>query len=232
MKRRENITTRRIINKKGFTLIEIMVTLVIVGILAGLSITSFRNTAARAKQAEAKIILASIRNSVDETISLYGGIPGYWQWFPVGGYQWWIPEKYRWMNLWVWVGGSWPTGSWQMIRYDKPTAVPYYEFFIISGSCPLEATYAKSKFERSIDRFLAAVLPKNLLASDPPDWEEWWNEWYTPYHREFWLIADPYMSKDNSLQKKDKVILTSTGKLFTVPYKDFPGRWWFYYLDD
>lgn len=47
-------------NKRGFTLIEILIVLVIIGILAGLAIPRFVGATARAKQVEAKQLLRQI----------------------------------------------------------------------------------------------------------------------------------------------------------------------------
>jgi type IV pilus assembly protein PilA len=48
-------------NKKGFTLIELMIVVAIIGILAAIAIPNFMNYQCKAKQAEAKSSLGSIR---------------------------------------------------------------------------------------------------------------------------------------------------------------------------
>ena len=50
-------------NKKGFTLIELMVVIVIIGILAALAIPKFTNASAKAKMSEAPTVLASYENA-------------------------------------------------------------------------------------------------------------------------------------------------------------------------
>lgn len=48
-------------NNKGFTLIELMIVVAIIGILAAIAIPNFMNYQCKAKQAEAKSSLGSIR---------------------------------------------------------------------------------------------------------------------------------------------------------------------------
>ena len=47
-------------NRKGFTLIELMIVVVIIGILAALAIPRFMKATAKSKQSEAKQILKQV----------------------------------------------------------------------------------------------------------------------------------------------------------------------------
>ncbi|KPK99978.1 MAG: hypothetical protein AMJ90_09080 [candidate division Zixibacteria bacterium SM23_73_2] len=52
--------TRLLKNKKAFTLIELMIVVIIIGVLAALAIPRFMRTSTQAKQSEAKKILKQI----------------------------------------------------------------------------------------------------------------------------------------------------------------------------
>jgi len=54
----------RFIQKQGFTLIELMVVIVIIGVLASLAIPRFTEASAKAKMSEAPLVLKSFENGV------------------------------------------------------------------------------------------------------------------------------------------------------------------------
>ena len=58
-------------NQKGFTLIELMIVVAIIGILAAIAIPNFLNYQCKAKQSEAKSSLGNIRTSEEAYFAEY-----------------------------------------------------------------------------------------------------------------------------------------------------------------
>jgi len=62
-------------SEKGFTLIELMITVAIIGILATLAIPAYQRYVARAQVTEAVILLEGARLNVEEYITQSGSFP-------------------------------------------------------------------------------------------------------------------------------------------------------------
>jgi type IV pilus assembly protein PilA len=60
-------------NKKGFTLIELMIVVAIIGILAAIAIPNFMNYQCKARQTEAKTALGTVRTLQEAYIAEYSG---------------------------------------------------------------------------------------------------------------------------------------------------------------
>jgi len=60
-------------NKKGFTLIELMIVVAIIGILAAIAIPNFMSYQCKARQSEAKTALGTVRTLQEAYYAEYGG---------------------------------------------------------------------------------------------------------------------------------------------------------------
>ena len=62
-------------NKRGFTLLELLMVVVIIAILAAIAVPQYLKTTERARMAEAISMLGTIRNSLIRYVGETGGIP-------------------------------------------------------------------------------------------------------------------------------------------------------------
>jgi type IV pilus assembly protein PilA len=63
------------VNQKGFTLIELMIVVAIIGILAAIALPAYQNYTARAQVSEAILGVSSMRTDVTEFVQSTGNLP-------------------------------------------------------------------------------------------------------------------------------------------------------------
>lgn len=73
---KETVMKKMLKNKKGFTLIELMIVVAIIGILAAIAIPNFLNYQCKARQSEAKTALGTVRTLQEAYLAEYGSYGG------------------------------------------------------------------------------------------------------------------------------------------------------------
>ena len=66
--------------QKGFTLIELMIVVAIIGILAAVAVPAYQDYTARAKMSEVILAASACRTSITESIQSSSSLPGAGQW--------------------------------------------------------------------------------------------------------------------------------------------------------
>ena len=93
------VLKKRVKAKKGFTLIELMIVVAILGILAAIAIPTYMDYTKRAKVSEAVSLLAGMANAIAEYHTSYGSMPGSLD--DIGG-----PKTSRYVTDMVWGGNN------------------------------------------------------------------------------------------------------------------------------
>lgn len=63
-------------NKKGFTLLELLVVVLIIGILAAVALPQYKKSVQRTKAAQVDVILSTVMKAIDEYLYVQGGGSG------------------------------------------------------------------------------------------------------------------------------------------------------------
>ena len=68
------------IDQRGFTLLELMIVVAIIGILASVSLPAYQNYSARAKMSEVILALSTCRTNISETVQSAASLPFGGEW--------------------------------------------------------------------------------------------------------------------------------------------------------
>ena len=107
--------------KKGFTLIEIMIVVVIIGVLAGLAIPRFTKASRKAKVSEAKLVIKNIYQALQTYYTSNGHYPLNFGWI-----GWWIFNNARTKNT------NWNTLPG--LKINRPSGYPRFTYVYWANS--------------------------------------------------------------------------------------------------
>ena len=62
-------------SKRGFTLLEMLVVVLIIGILAGIALPQYKKAVQKTKAAQVDVILSTAMKAVNEYLTVQGGFP-------------------------------------------------------------------------------------------------------------------------------------------------------------
>jgi prepilin-type N-terminal cleavage/methylation domain-containing protein len=135
-------------HSQGFTLLEMMITVAIIGILAAIAIPAFQNYQSRSKRAEAFANLAAIRDVEKSYFSEYNAfvkVAGSWPGPPLG------PNKRQWTAL---SDAAFGKLGW------RPEGAVYYDYSadIDLAACPAQDCFTAAAYgDADSDGVLAII---------------------------------------------------------------------------
>jgi type IV pilus assembly protein PilA len=142
-------------NSKGFTLVELMIVVAIIGILAAIAIPNFRNYQMKAKTSEVKVNLGAIKTSLESyraENNVYLACPA-------------SPANIPGPSKVAWLGGA----TWTQIGFS-PSANVHYSYGVATvGAAATSATGYLAAGWADLDDTLAAVAtpgPAGALAAN------------------------------------------------------------------
>lgn len=139
------------INKKGFTLIEILVVVLIIGILAAIALPQYRKVVEESKVSEALVNIKAIEHSMRMYLINNGSLPSGNVWFKdfaeidLSGGEWVSDSSYETKNFdYNWLVCN--SGGCQMEVYRKGQSIDEYALYVnikpdeIAHNCITELT--------------------------------------------------------------------------------------------
>ncbi len=130
--------------KRGFTLIELMIVVVIIGVLSVLAVSGYRRYTFAARNAEAENFLLAIRAKQEAYFQAFGQYCG----APAGASnpdRVPFPDKVDWGN---------PEGAWRDLGIKAPTKV-WFQYWVYAGRAGQGAPGMPGEFETDRPWFVA-----------------------------------------------------------------------------